>query len=168
MAIGRFRGFRRIFTAFFGLLFGVEALPINVCGAVDIHTLIAASEQPQQPQQPQPPPTPGVFLRSAFLCQPRENSSGRHERTRRSRQEAAGAAAALVAKHERQTVAMALAEALHHSAPRGHKSARTGVRPGVLEDPDEQHAAQRGPKPPSPGVPSLAMPVLAGTAGEGS
>ena len=37
-----------IFTAFFGLLFGVEALPINDCGAVDIHTLIASSEQQQQ------------------------------------------------------------------------------------------------------------------------
>ena len=49
---------------------------------------------------------------------------------------------------------MALAEALHHSAPRGHKSARAGVRPGVLEDPGprretehEQHAALRGLKP---------------------
>ena len=31
-------GFRRIFTAFFGLLFGVEALPIHDCGDVDIHT----------------------------------------------------------------------------------------------------------------------------------
>ena len=77
------------------------------------------------------------------------------------------------AKHERQTVAIALAEALHHSAPRGHKSARAGVRPGVPEDAGPlretehvQHAALRGPKPPSPGVPSLAMPVLAGTAGE--
>ena len=77
------------------------------------------------------------------------------------------------AKHERQTVAMALAEALHHSAPRRPKTARAGVRPGVLEDPGprretehEQHAALRGPKPPSPGVPLLAMPVLAGTAGE--
>ena len=77
------------------------------------------------------------------------------------------------AKHERQTVAMALAEALHHSAPRSPKTARAGVRPGVLEDPGprretehEQHAALRGPKPPSPGVPLLAMPVLAGTAGE--
>ena len=78
------------------------------------------------------------------------------------------------AKQERQTVAMALAEALHHSAPRRPKTARTGVRPGVLEDPGlrretehEQHAALRGPKPPSPGVPSLATPVLAGQATEG-
>ena len=76
-------------------------------------------------------------------------------------------------RHERMTVAMALAEATHHAAPRGPKTARAGVRPGVLEDPGprretehEQHAALRGPKPPSPGVPSLAMPVLAGTAGE--
>ena len=47
------------------------------------------------------------------------------------------------------------------------------TRPGVLEDLEprretehEQHSALRGPKPPSPGVPSLAMPVLAGAAGE--
>ena len=78
------------------------------------------------------------------------------------------------AKHERQTVAMALAEALHHSAPRRPKTARAGMRPGVLEDPGprretehEEHAALRGPKPPSPGVPSLATPVLAGQATEG-
>ena len=75
------------------------------------------------------------------------------------------------AKHERQTVARALAEALHHSAPRRPKTARAGVRPGVLEDPGprretehEQHAAPRGLKPPSPGEPSLATPVLAGQA----
>ena len=44
-----------------------------------------------------------------------------------------------------------------------------GVRPGVLEDPEprretehELYAAPRGPKPPSPGVPSLATPLLAG------
>ena len=65
---------------------------------------------------------------------------------------------------------MALAVATHHSA----KTARGGVRPGVLEDPEplretehEQPAALRGPKPLSPGVPSLAMPVLAGASGEG-
>ena len=73
------------------------------------------------------------------------------------------------AKHERQTVAMALAEVLHHPAPRRPKTARAGVRPGVLEDPGprretehELYAASRGPRPPSPGVPSLATPLLAG------
>ena len=77
------------------------------------------------------------------------------------------------AKHERQTVAKALAEALHHSAPRRPKTARAQVRPGVLEDPGprretehELYAAPRGPKPPSPGVPSLATPLLAGQATE--
>ena len=47
------------------------------------------------------------------------------------------------------------------------------MRPGVPEDPEprretehEQHAAFRGPKTPSPGVPSLAVPVQAGAAGE--
>ena len=45
--------FRRLFTAFFGLLFGVEALPIHDCGAVDIHTLIDFTEQQQQQKQQQ-------------------------------------------------------------------------------------------------------------------
>ena len=76
------------------------------------------------------------------------------------------------AKHERQTAAMALAEALHHSAPRRPKTARAGVWPGVLEDPGprretehELYAAPQRPKPPSPGVP-LATPLLAGQATE--
>ena len=37
--------FRRSVRHFFGLLFGVEALPINDYGAVDIHTFIDSSEQ---------------------------------------------------------------------------------------------------------------------------
>ena len=41
-------GIFRAQCAFFGLLFGVEALPIHDCGAGDIHTLIDASEQQQQ------------------------------------------------------------------------------------------------------------------------
>ena len=41
------------FYGFFGLLFGVEALPIHDCGAVDIHTLKDSSEQQQQQQQQQ-------------------------------------------------------------------------------------------------------------------
>ena len=52
-------------------------------------------------------------------------------------------------------------------------TARAGVRPGVVEDPEprretehELYAASRGPKPPSPGVPSLATPLLAGQATE--
>ena len=71
-------------------------------------------------------------------------------------------------RHEQQSVAMALAVATHHSAPRRPKTARVGVRPGVLEDPGlrretehELYAALRGPKPPSLGVPSLATPLLA-------
>ena len=76
-------------------------------------------------------------------------------------------------RHEQLSVAMALAAAAHHSAPRGQKLARAGVRPGAPEDPEPrretehaQHAALWGPKPPSPGVPSLAIPVLAGAARE--
>ena len=62
------------------------------------------------------------------------------------------------AKHERMTVAMALAENLHHSRQkveggvRAQKTARAaGARPGILEEE----------------VPSLAVPLLAGAAGEG-
>ena len=76
-------------------------------------------------------------------------------------------------RHERLSVAMALAETSHHSAPRGQTKARAGVRPGVFEDPEprretehDQHAALRGLKPPSPGVPSQATPLLAGQAME--
>ena len=51
-------------------------------------------------------------------------------------------------KHERMTLRMTLAEALHHScgvgpegtnyAPRGPKTARRGERLGVLEEPEPQ------------------------------
>ena len=44
------RQFSLLSAAFFGLLFGVEALSIHDCGDVDIHTLIASSEQQQQQQ----------------------------------------------------------------------------------------------------------------------
>ena len=73
------------------------------------------------------------------------------------------------AKHERQTVAMALAEALHHSAPRRQKLGRAGVPedPGPRRETEhEQHAAQRGPKPPSLGVPLVAAPLLAAPAAD--
>ena len=40
--------FSPLSAAFFGLLFGVEALPIHDYGDVDIHTLIDSSEQQQQ------------------------------------------------------------------------------------------------------------------------
>ena len=47
-------------------------------------------------------------------------------------------------RHERMTVAMALAEATHHAAPRGPKTARAGE--GV------EHEQLRAQKPPLPGV----------------
>ena len=50
-------------------------------------------------------------------------------------------------RHERMTVAMALAEATHHAAPRGRKTARAGE--GVEH---EQHDGLRALKPPLPGV----------------
>ena len=50
-------------------------------------------------------------------------------------------------RHERMTVAMALAEATHHAAPRGPKTARAGE--GVEH---EQHDGLRALKPPLPGV----------------
>ena len=80
------------------------------------------------------------------------------------------------AKHERMTVAMALAENLHqsrqkveggeHECRRAQKTARaTGARPGVLKEPEPQGGAV------TDGyvaalVPSLATLVLAGMAGE--
>ena len=99
-----------------------------------------------------------VFLRSAFcvnlaktlaVAMSERDGAAKRRRERRLRS---------WAKHERQTVAMALAEALHHSAPRRPKTAGAGVRPGVLEDPEprretehELHAAPRGLKPRLPG-----------------
>ena len=75
-------------------------------------------------------------------------------------------------RHERMTVAMALAENLHHSRQkvegseheglRAQQTARaTGARPGVLEEPEPQGGAVTAGY-----VPSLAVPLLAGAAGE--
>ena len=71
-------------------------------------------------------------------------------------------------RHERLSAAMALAETSHHAAPREQTKARAGVRPGVLEDPGPRretelvtYATLWGTKPPSPGVPSMAVPLLA-------
>ena len=50
-------------------------------------------------------------------------------------------------RHERMTVAMTLAEMMHHTAPRGPKMARVGE--GVEH---EQHDGLRAQKPPLPGV----------------
>ena len=72
-------------------------------------------------------------------------------------------------RHERLSVAMALAAAQHHSAPksagpetyvalRGQNTAKDGTRPGGLQDPEVGHVAAL--------VPSLAGPLLAGTASE--
>ena len=83
----------------------------------------------------------------------------------------------LWAKHERLTVAMALAENLHHSrqkveggkheGPPAQKTARaTGARPGVLEEPEPQGGAVTDGYVAAP-LPSLAVPLLAGAAGEG-
>ena len=75
------------------------------------------------------------------------------------------------------TVAMALAENLHHNrqkveggvreGPRAQKTARAaGARPGVLEEPEPQGGAVTDGSVAAP-VPSLAVPLLAGAAGEG-
>ena len=74
------------------------------------------------------------------------------------------------------TVAMALAENLHHShqkaegceheGPRAPKTARaTGARPGVLQKPEPQEGAVTDGYVAAP-VPSLAVPLLAGAAGD--
>ena len=80
------------------------------------------------------------------------------------------------AKHERMTVAIALAEALHHSAPKvraepynapqSQMTARAaGTRPGGLQDPEPQGRAVTVGNVAAP-VPSLAGPLLAGAASE--
>ena len=76
-------------------------------------------------------------------------------------------------RHERMSVAAALAEAHHHSAPkvgaethyalRRQKTA-SAARPGVLEDPAPQGAVTVGYV--AAPVPTLALSVLAGSAGE--
>ena len=78
-------------------------------------------------------------------------------------------------RHERQTVAMELAAALHHSRDgrretydglRAQKTASSGgQRPGVLTEPEPQWEAVTVGHVAAP-VPSLAVPLLAGAAGE--
>ena len=77
-------------------------------------------------------------------------------------------------RHERQTVAMELAAALHHSRDvglglyaglRAQKTASTGQRPGVLTEPEPQGVAVTVGYVAAP-VPLLAVPLLAGAAGE--
>ena len=72
-------------------------------------------------------------------------------------------------RHERVTMRMELAAALHHSAGpgtndavRSQKTASSrGVRPGVLQDPAPQLVSEHAACPCSSGVPSLSLPVLA-------
>ena len=77
-------------------------------------------------------------------------------------------------RHERMTVRMELAAALHHSAGpvtndavRSQKTVSSrGVRPGVLQDPAPQLVSEHAACPCSSGVPSLSLPVLADRAAE--
>ena len=74
-------------------------------------------------------------------------------------------------RHERMTVRMELAAALHHSAgPETNDAVRSqktvssrGVRPGVLQDPAPQLVVEHAARPCS-GVPLLAIPCLGGGA----
>ena len=77
-------------------------------------------------------------------------------------------------RHERQTVAMELAAALHHSRDvgpgvnaglRAQTTASSGKRPGVLTEPEPQGGAVTVGYVAAP-VPTLALSVLAGSAGE--
>ena len=87
-------------------------------------------------------------------------------------------------RHERMTVAMALAEATHHAAPRGPKTARAGevehaahygpraqetpppgARPGILAEPGLQRS-DRIVRRSSGEVPLLTAPLLADTAAD--
>ena len=77
-------------------------------------------------------------------------------------------------RHERQTVAMELAAALHHrrdvglgvnAGLRAQTTASSGKRPGVLTEPEPQGGAVTVGYVAAP-VPTLALSVLAGSAGE--
>ena len=88
-------------------------------------------------------------------------------------------------KHERQTVAMALAECLHHSAQRPvearareveeqdknnasrrQKAPPPGMHPGVLKEPEVQGSLVAPLRPGSGAAPGLALPSLIGASGE--
>ena len=89
-------------------------------------------------------------------------------------------------RHERMTVAMTLAEMTHHTAPREPKMARVGEveeqvthaglraqqtpppgeRPGILPEPLSQRSDHSRRHFSGDGLPQLAMPSLAGAAGE--
>ena len=77
-------------------------------------------------------------------------------------------------RHERMTVRMELAAALHHSAgPETNDAVRSqktvssrGVRPGVLQDPAPQLVSEHAACPCSSGVPSHSLPALADAAGD--
>ena len=77
-------------------------------------------------------------------------------------------------RHERMTVRVELAAALHHSAgPDTNDAVRSqktvssrGARPGVLQDPAPQLVSENAACPCSSGVPSLSLPVLADRAAE--
>ena len=80
----------------------------------------------------------------------------------------------LMLRHERQTFAMELAAALHHSRDvglgtndglRAQATASSGKRPGVLTEPEPQEGAVMVGYVAAP-VPTLALYVLAGSAGE--
>ena len=88
-------------------------------------------------------------------------------------------------RHERMTVAMTLAEKLHHTsrgqkfarvgeevvhhahdAPRGPKTPPPGERPGILPEPVPQRSDRTVRRFAGAALPTLALPVLAGSAGE--
>ena len=88
-------------------------------------------------------------------------------------------------KHERQTVAMALAEYLHHSAQRPvearareveeqdknnasrrQKAPAPGMHPGVVKEPEVQGSLVAPLRPGSGAAPGLALPSLTGASGE--
>ena len=93
------------------------------------------------------------------------NLGGRHERTRRSRCKAAGATAPLMAEAERMTVAMALAEQLHHSVNRVERDEtlrRQTTRAREEEEVHEKHDGQRAQKRPLPGTRPAPLAEVAG------
>ena len=79
-------------------------------------------KQQQQPQQPQQPkfPLERFFFEDFMMSNSRVDIAAGAARRRRERLRS-------MLRHERMSVAMALAEVSHHTAPRGQRTARAGV-----------------------------------------
>ena len=131
-----------------------------LCGHIDRDMIVIPSSEPPPPPSPPPPPQgTDRFVTFCFLrCDLMADSSGQPSGAARRRRERRLRS---MLRHEQQTVRMALAAALHHSAGPKEKvemqqngalrGQKTAARAGeeVVHD---AHDALRGQKTPPPGV----------------